>query len=159
VGHDAGGREWHVNARWRLRHRAVFLWCAGSVVLRPRGVGCLLVVRGSVLAFSWRVGFSLCLWWSKLIYIVSGMVSQLRLGRVPLGCSYPWWCLGYWLGLGGVESAHAWSLCCCVWSSDCFGGYCRLLGLLVWCDGFSFVLVYFVLICIWASLYLLRYML
>jgi hypothetical protein len=24
VGHDAGGREGHVDARWRLRHRVVF---------------------------------------------------------------------------------------------------------------------------------------
>jgi len=24
VGHDAGGREGHLDARWRLRHRAVF---------------------------------------------------------------------------------------------------------------------------------------
>ena len=32
VGHDAGGREGHVDARWRLRHRALSNGCMGLCV-------------------------------------------------------------------------------------------------------------------------------
>jgi len=78
--HDAGGRESHVNARWRLRHRPVLngglgLWyCDQGCGLPSAGYGCASCVFLECWVLFVPLEVSLCM--------VSEPVSKLPMGRV-----------------------------------------------------------------------------
>ncbi len=71
VGHDAGGREGRVDARWRLRHRAVFNGGLGPCVCIQLGLVVVLWVVEVCLSFS-IVG---CFW--MVISLVSNCMVDL----------------------------------------------------------------------------------
>ncbi len=63
MGHDVGCREGHVDARWRLRHRAVFNGGLGLCVCVQLGLAVIMWVVEECLSFS-IVGCFLSSLWS-----------------------------------------------------------------------------------------------
>jgi len=78
VGHDARGWEGHVDARWRLRHRAVFI--GGLGLCDCFHLMLVLVMWVVEVCFSFSNVGSLYPWWSQLIW-------------------FRWWmCYFHWIG-------------------------------------------------------------
>ena len=62
MGHDDGDREGHVDARWRLRHRAVFNGGLGLCVCVQLGLAAVVWVMEVCLSFSIGGCFLSSLW-------------------------------------------------------------------------------------------------
>ena len=82
MGHDAWGQEGHVDARWRLRHRAVFNGGLGLCVCVQLGLVVVVWVAEVCLSFS-IVG---CFLYSLLSYFV--WLRWRVCGFHYVGCAY-----------------------------------------------------------------------
>ena len=102
--------------------------------------------------------------WVLVCYVISNcMVSGVGvwfpLGRVYLGHSCFWCVLGDRPGLGNPVIELARGSRRCLWLGCCFGGYGGLVGSHVRYVGFSFFLMFFVLVHVRAVMYPRRCML
>ena len=90
-------------------------------------------------------------------YMVLEPVSLVLVGRASLGHPYLIrWRMVCCLALVALRFVLSSVVMSCVWSSVCWGGSYRSYVSLVWYYEFLLVLVYFVLIVYWASLYPMR---